>query len=185
MTIPSKSHWLSAAELAARVYVFVFINLYGLAKMGSGQFYRAGHLPEAVASKPAGELTGFELAWIFFGYSRFFIYFIGITQVLGGFLLLWNRTKLLGAALLIPVLLNIIIMDACFGIPEGAMYSAVIYLLLLLCMLLLNGRQVKSVFQQMTAAQPKNEEPAWLTVVMAGFIAFLLFWVELFVIRQG
>jgi len=185
MTAPIQLRWLKAAELAARVYVFIFLNIYGLGKMAGGQFYRAGQLPEFIALKPAGELTGFELAWLFFGYSEFYIYFIGITQVAGAFLLLWNRTKLLGAMLLFPVLLNIIIVDVCFGISDGAMYSAVIYLLLLVFMLLLNRQQVKTVFQQMTAAQPREEGPVWWTVVLAGLMVVLLFLVEVFVIRKG
>lgn len=181
----SKSGWLNAAELAARIYVFIFLNIYGLGKMAGGQFFRSGNLPPAIAAKPAGDLTGFELAWLFFGYSQFYIYFIGITQVAGAFLLLWNRTKLLGTMLLFPVLLNIIIVDVCLGIPDGAMYSAVIYLLLLVLMLFFNRQQVKTVFQQMTAAHQRKEESVWWTVVLAGLMVVLLFLVEVFVIRKG
>ena len=37
-----------AIELAARWYVFVFLNVYGLGKIAGGQFYRRGQLPEDV-----------------------------------------------------------------------------------------------------------------------------------------
>lgn len=32
-------------EIAARWYVFLFLNNYGLGKLAGGQFYRRGHLP--------------------------------------------------------------------------------------------------------------------------------------------
>ncbi len=71
-------------ELAARLYVFLFINIYGLAKMMTGQFYPCGHLPEKIARTPLTEVSGFDLAWTFFGYSRAYVLFIGLSQVIGG-----------------------------------------------------------------------------------------------------
>ncbi|MEO6037416.1 MAG: hypothetical protein ABIQ93_03315, partial [Saprospiraceae bacterium] len=107
---------LLAVELAARLYVFLFINIYGLGKMADGQFHRAGRLPEKLGHTPLTDVGGFDLAWTFFGYSRAYIMFIGLSQVIGCFLLLWQRSKLLGVAILIPILLNIIVVDITFGI---------------------------------------------------------------------
>lgn len=109
--------------------------------MASGQFHRRGHIPEKLAHTPLPEASGFDLAWTFFGYSRGYVLFIGISQVIGGFLLLWQRTKLLGVAILIPILLNIIVVDDCFTIPSGAMWSAVVYLFLLFLILYWNRKR--------------------------------------------
>lgn len=118
---------LSHFELAARIYAATMLLTYGFGKLMGGQFYQ-GSIPEAVASLPLSEVGGFDLAWTFFGYSYGYILFIGGTQILGSFMLLFHRTKLLGAATLIPVLLNIIVVDFFFEISTGAMLSAISYL---------------------------------------------------------
>ncbi len=137
-------------EIAARWYVFLMISVYGWAKLFGHQFYRRGHLPEAVKLKTIETLSGFDLAWAFFGYSYPYILFIGVSQVIGAILLLFNRTKLLGAAILIPVLLNIIVVDICFSIHTGAMLNACFFLLMTLLMLYLNKERVVEVFKLLT-----------------------------------
>ena len=70
-----------AIELAARWYVFIFLNVYGLGKIAGGQFYRRGRLPEEVAKTLLGEVNAFDLAWTFMGYSFAYILFIGLAEV--------------------------------------------------------------------------------------------------------
>jgi len=83
-------------ELAARGYVFWFLNVYGFGKILGGQFYRRGRLPEDVAKTLLGDANGFDLAWTFMGYSFAYILFIGVAEIVGAWLLLWERTKLFG-----------------------------------------------------------------------------------------
>lgn len=122
----TKQKVLSHLELAARIYAATMLLTYGFGKLMGGQFYQ-GEIPEAVASLPLSEVGGFDLAWTFFGYSFGYILFIGGTQILGSFMLLFHRTKILGAAVLIPVLMNIIVVDFFFKISTGAMLSAISY----------------------------------------------------------
>jgi len=175
-------------ELAARLYVFVFINIYGMGKMLIGQFHPRGHLPEKLGQTPLTDVGGFDLAWAFFGYSRAYVLFIGMSQVIGGFMLLWQRTKLLGVAILIPVLLNIIIVDYCFTIPSGAMWSAVVYLILLLLILYLNREKVEAALEALTSRSALGEVGDWkqrlLLLGVAGILMALLFLLEVFGIRQ-
>ena len=176
-----------AIELAARLYVFVFINIYGMGKMLIGQFHPRGHLPAELAKTPLSEVGGFDLAWTFFGYSYTYVLFIGMSQVIGGWMLLWERTKLLGAAILIPVLLNIIIVDYCFTIPSGAMWSAVVYLVLLFLILYLNRGKVAAAFSALTAREaiPALDWKQWLLMLgVAGVMMIGLFLVEVFGIRR-
>ena len=113
-------------ELAARVYACTMLATYGLGKLMGGQFYQ-GSIPDPVAQTPLAEVGSFDLAWTFFGYSFGYILFIGGTQLLGAFMLLFERTKILGAAVLVPVLMNIIVVDYFFEISTGAMLSAISY----------------------------------------------------------
>jgi len=129
-------------ELAARFHVFLLLNLYGLGKIAGGQFYRKGALPPDVASQTLGNVDSFDLAWTFMGHSYIYILFVGIAQLIGAWCLLWERTKLIGVAILIPILTNIIVFDAIFFDTYGALASAVIYMLLLLLILYLNKEQV-------------------------------------------
>ena len=130
------------AEIAARWYVFFFLNLYGIGKIVGGQFYRRGSLPEDVASTTLGDATAFDLAWTFMGFSFAYVLFIGLAEIVGAWLLLWARTKLLGAAILLPVMVNVVVFDVVFLDKFGALASATIYTLLLCAIFYLNKERV-------------------------------------------
>jgi hypothetical protein len=129
-------------ELAARWYVFVFLNVYGLGKIAGGQFYRRGRLPDEVAGTLLGDAPAFDLAWTFMGYSFAYILFVGLAEVVGAWLLLWERTKLLGVAILLPVMVNVLVFDVIFLDRYGALASATIYTLPLLVILACNRDRV-------------------------------------------
>lgn len=142
-----ESFWRKAIELGARWYVFVFLNIYGTGKIHGGQYYRQGHLPQDVAHTTLGEAGPFELAWTFMGYSFAYILFIGLAEIVGAWLLLWERTKLLGVAILLPVMVNILVFDVIFLDKYGALASATIYTTLLFVILALNAEKVRQSFQ--------------------------------------
>jgi hypothetical protein len=146
-------------ELAARGYVFIFLNIYGWGKIAGGQFYRRGRLPEEVANALLGEATAFDLAWTFMGYSFAYILFIGLAEVLGAWLLLWERTKLLGVAVLLPIMVNILVFDVIFLDKYGALASATIYTLLLFVILVCNRESVGRVIQALMPQAPPGEMP--------------------------
>ncbi len=148
-------------ELAARWYVFIFLNNYGLGKIAGGQFYRRGHLPADVARTTLGQAGGFDLAWTFMGHSFAYILFIGLAEVLGAWLLLWNRTKLLGVAVLFPVMVNILVFDVIFFEDGyGAVASATIYTLLLVVIVLCNRERVRQAIAVLTAPRPSEWLPS-------------------------
>ncbi len=129
-------------ELTCRIYVWAKIWVYGLGKIVGGQFHRADAIPEEVAKTPIADVGSFDLAWTFFGFSTGYIWFIGLSQVLGGALLLFNKTKIIGVGILIPILLNIIVVDFFFKISAGAMLSAILYFLMCCYILYYNKKQL-------------------------------------------
>jgi hypothetical protein len=137
----------------------IFLNVYGLGKIAGGQFYRRGRLPEAVANTPLGEAGAFDLAWMFMGYSFAYIVFIGVAEVVGAWLLLWERTKLLGVAVLLPVMVNIVVFDVIFLDMYGALASATIYTLLLLVILLCNKERVAKAIRALMSPAPAGRLP--------------------------
>ena len=92
--------------LAARVLLAGTFLSYGCAKLAGGQF----GITAAEAAKPVGQLGLFRLSWYLFAQEPFKS-FVGGAQVLAGVLLLWNRTALLGAILLLPIAANVLVVD--------------------------------------------------------------------------
>lgn len=161
-------------ELAARWYVFIFLNLYGIGKILGGQFYRRGRLPEEVANTLLGQAGAFELAWTFMGYSFAYILFIGISQIVGAWMLLWERTKLLGVAILMPILVNIVVFDIIFLDTYGALASAVIYLTMLLVILACNQERVRQSLQALIPGGA-GERLTWRNAGAALLLMAVLF----------
>jgi hypothetical protein len=143
-----------ATELACRLYVFFFINVYGIGKILGGQFYTPDRIPPDVAAVPLGKAESFDLAWTFMGHSYAYILFVGILQIVGAWMLLFRRTKLIGACILLPVLANIIVFDINFLDMYGALLSACIYFTMLLIILWLNKEQMVAAIRSLLHPSP-------------------------------
>lgn len=79
---------------------------YGWGKLSGEQF----GITAAELEKPVNELSLFRLSWYLFDHEPFKS-FIGISQIVSGLLLLFNRTALLGALLLLPIIANILVVN--------------------------------------------------------------------------
>ena len=168
----------STVELAARIHVFIFLSLYGTGKIMGGQFYRKGALPPEIAEQTLAEVSSFDLAWTFMGHSFAYICWIGGFQILGACCLLFERTKYIGIAILMPILFNIILFDAIFfdTEPLGALASAVIYFLLLMLILWLNGEKTKTLLQLLIQSMtPSQKTPKTRLPIALGLVAILFF----------
>ena len=129
-------------EITCRLYVFFFLTAYGIGKIFGGQFYTTARIPDEIAIMPLGQVPDFELAWAFMGRSVGYILFIGIAEIIGAFLLLFNKTKLIGTLILIPIMVNVIVFDIFFLDEYGALGSATIYFLMLLTILVINKEKI-------------------------------------------
>ena len=112
------------------------------------------------------------------GYSFAYILFIGLAEVVGAWLLLWERTKLLGVAILLPVMVNIIVFDIIFLDVYGALASAAIYTVLLLVILVCNkeavGEALRALVPQTLPSQIPLKQKA-RTAIVALLVMGLLF----------
>ncbi len=149
-----KLDWSKSLETVSRWYVFIFLNIYGTGKIAGGQFYRKGNLPPEIANTTIEQANAFELAWSFMGYSYTYILFIGISQIIGAWLLMWNRTKLLGVMILFPIMVNIIVFDIIFLDIKDALVNAIIYFLMLLYILYANKDRIAEAFKTLTNPHP-------------------------------
>jgi hypothetical protein len=73
-----------------------------------------------------GQVSGFWLTWYYFGYSKFYGSFIAFGQIVGAVLLLFRKTTLLGACCLLPIVINIVLVDLSYGIDRGATGVAIL-----------------------------------------------------------
>jgi hypothetical protein len=102
---------------AARSFVRLFLAFqmmrYGVAKLVGMQFYPRYY---QLDTRPA-DLTPMALAWTFFARSFGYQAVGGILEVASALLLCFRRTAVLGACLMLPVMVNIVLMDFFFGVP--------------------------------------------------------------------
>ena len=143
-----------------------------------------GKLPAEVASTTLGEASGFSLAWTFMGHSYYYILFVGVAQLLGVWFLLWNRTKLLGVFILIPIMVNIIIFDIIFLDVYPALANAIIVFMMLLLIMFFNKEKIISVFQVLTSFSDKPKvklKRRVLTIIFTIITIALIFTFDSFI----
>ena len=119
-------------------YLFVYIRycigfymlVYGFDKMFKS------HFPFPSLEKleqTFGESTPQGLLWAFMGYSTSYTIFIGIAEVLSGFLLLFRRTTALGALVVLIIMINVAVINFSYDVPVKLFASHMVgYALLLL-----------------------------------------------------
>lgn len=99
---------------------------YGLVKILGMQFI----LPSSVYEYQLKELDGVTLAWAFLGFSPWFSVMLGFFELVPGVLLLFNRTKLLGAVLLFPIVLTVFLINNAYDfLPHMRVLTGVLLLM--------------------------------------------------------
>ena len=93
--------------ISCRYLLAAIIISYGFQKLLLDQFHTGYYW----YGEELGKLSAMRLAWAFFDYSKLYSSVIGFSEIIGGSLLLFRRTTLLGALFLLPVLVNIALID--------------------------------------------------------------------------
>jgi hypothetical protein len=101
-----------------RYFCALMLYLYGSSKLLHQQF----HLSAEVAARPVGTLNGFELTWFYYGYSRSYAVILGLMQITGATLFLFRKTTLLAAAMMIPMMANIVLIDVFIMVGYGGAF---------------------------------------------------------------
>lgn len=161
-------------EVVLRQCVFIIINIYAISKIFGGQFYMRGKLPTEIANTTLGEASSFSLAWTFMGHSYYYILFVGIAQLIGAWFLLWNKTKLFGVLILIPIMINIIIFDLIFLDVYPALANAIIVFTMLLLIVLLHKEKIINVFQELTNISEKSKVQLKRRIITIGITIIII-----------
>lgn len=113
--------------------------------MGCAMLLNSGHydsLDIHALEKPIGDYYGSELFWATIGYSKGYIMFCGIGQVIIGSLLFFRKTTVLGAFLAIGFYLNLLAYNFAFGFASKVYLTHVILFLLIVL-----GPDIKGLFR--------------------------------------
>jgi hypothetical protein len=145
------ARWL---ELGCCVYLGTFMLRYGMVKLIPVQMPPPS-LTGLVA--PLGDSTRMGLLWNFMGTSPGYQMVSGAAEVVGGLLLFWRRTRLLGATLVTVVMTNVVLLNFFYAVPIKLLASHL--LLIAIGLLLLDAPRLLAVFVHNRAAPAADLRP--------------------------
>ena len=129
--------------------------------------------------KTISEMTGMELMWAFYGYSKSFAITLGVFELIGGLLILIKRTRIIGCLFTSTILVNVILQDIYFGVHLGALKAAIVYQILILIILWLSKekliRSVKVLLEYNKTEQPKMKLFIKLLIAFGVFSILRIF----------
>jgi hypothetical protein len=136
-----------------RYFCAFMLYMYGVSKLAHFQF----NMASAPSQRPVGSLSGYELTWFYFGYSRIYACILGATQVAGATLLLFRKTTLLAASLMLPVMANILLINIFIMVNDyGPYFMATLICSALLIILWRQRAAFFSLFWATQAAEPAS-----------------------------
>ena len=101
-----KDNLIDILILSTRVLISWTLLNYGYGKIFGTQF----GISQQELSLPVKDIGLFRLSWFLFNQQPF-KFFIGISQIISGLLILYNRTLIIGIFISIPIFLNILVID--------------------------------------------------------------------------
>jgi hypothetical protein len=157
----------NAVDLSLRLVFALLLMNYGVAKLLGNQFNTSG----ATLDMPLRDLSGFQLAWRFFGYSRTYEVFVAAAEIAAAVLVLVPRTALLGGLIGFAVMANVAVVDYSFGILSP-LPLAVTLLLAALLIIAVRAQNLRP----MLATPPVGERQTgqWQRALVGAGVVFAL-----------
>lgn len=112
-------------KIGVRYYLAYVMFVYGILKMFALQ------MPYPSLTQfytPLGDFTPMRFTWMYIGYSEPYQFLSGFLEALGGLLILFRRTLLVGLLLLLGVLGNVVLLNFLYGVPVK-LFSATLWLM--------------------------------------------------------
>lgn len=174
----SKKDYQDIIEHALSGIVVFAMFVYGGAKYW--QFHEVN-----LIEKPVSELTGMQIMWVFYGYSKSFAVIIGLVEITGGLLILVKKTRLLGCLITSTILVNIILQDYFYQVNKGALKAAIMYQGCILLICWFNRSNLLAALQKLwLSIDFKNSKKYWLKTMLA-FVLFVVLRLLEFVVTNA
>jgi uncharacterized membrane protein YphA (DoxX/SURF4 family) len=165
--------------VCCRYYVAASLIGYGYAKVFNGQF---GPPTLWKLIQPYGESSPMGLAWTFIGASKAYTMFSGFAELIGGILLLFRRTSIIGALVGFIVMFNVMMMNFCYDIPVK-LYSTQLLLLSFIIMYF-TGHNLKLVLFKNSPTSSAIYKPSftkkWLKITRIALKSVVVFYLVVF-----
>lgn len=107
--------------------------------------------------QPVGEMSPMGLLWTFMGASDSYTIFTGVGEMLGGLLLAFRRTRLLGALVCIGILSNVVMLNLSYDVPVKIFSSHLLAMAVFLT--LPDLRRLANLFLFNRTAEPAEMRP--------------------------
>jgi hypothetical protein len=137
---------------SAKVYAILYSGIryciaFNLASFGWKKFYGLQFIvPSEISNMPMNQQSGEWLTWYYFGYSHAFGIIIALIQIVGGYLLLFRRTLLIGSVILFSLLLNLTLINVFYQMNAGAMLQSVLLTIGVLYLIVLDSKKLIDFF---------------------------------------
>lgn len=172
-----------AVYLLVRYSLSIGMFYYGVAKV-------IGHqgIPQPAPIdwiRPIGEISSGQLMWTWLGYSPSFQVFAGVNELLGAILLLFRRTTLLAALLILPVMVYVTALDTTFHVGPRA--TAALFAVTAFYLVVTEWRRLAAAFILGQPTVPPSPRVFWnsprLSLVRRGLwaaVVIFLLWTAFF-----
>lgn len=153
-----------------RFWLAAAISSYGFAKISGAQFQGSGEI--ILRDSLLGDVGGNYLTWYYFNFSHTYMLIIGYVQIGGALLLLFRRTTLAGIFILLPVMINIVMIDLFYGIPPVPTANAIAFTAALVYLLLLYSQKLFILFFKKDIASTKRSNNAIKNILRIVVVVF-------------
>lgn len=143
-----------------RYFMATIIISYAAAKLMETQFTSQ----PSVFDKPLSALSGFELTWYYFGYSKWYGNAIAVAQLISALLLFFRKTTRIGVILFLTFIVNILLMDFAFDI-QGAKGMATLLTLMAVFVLLSDFKAFYAFFIDTPPLFTDADRPNWINKI--------------------
>jgi hypothetical protein len=155
-----------------RYILGLWMLTYAITKILRTQFVV---LPFAIWQRPLESLSGKNIAWAFLGYSPWFQILLGFLEFIPSLLLLFRRTTLLGAILLLPMTLNVFLINHALDLWDATKQISLILLVLNFLVLAFYWKTIRLIFSkvlQLSISFKKVWVEAILNLMIISFVVY-------------
>lgn len=154
------NHWILKDLFHSNITYLLAITMigYGLGKCGYSR-NQFGITSGAMLETTWGDSSPMGALWKFMGASRPYTIFAGLGETIGALLLLFRRTRTLGALVVFGVMVNVVMLNFCYDVPVKINSSHLA--LLALCLAMRESGRLGNVLFFNRPTEPVDLEPPY------------------------
>ncbi|RTY88003.1 ABC transporter ATP-binding protein [Flavobacterium sp. GT3R68] len=163
--------YISWLQTLLRYWIAFLLFDFGFQKIFEVNFNTSYHINDSLISA----LNGQELTWKYYAFSYSLAVILALFQIIGSFLLLFKRTVLLGVAILLPVIVNIVLINVFYSIGPVTLFTSVLITSGLVYLLLQRKLEIINIFNQYKNTLPSigNNSTRSIARILCIIIPFL------------